>query len=538
MMFDMQKMVLLLAVGVVGVQPVCGGETFTEKMVSIVLPRPLDAAAAATVASAGAIAVAEESPEAKTVSVGELSIFTLRRTSLILGSTSEVVFVAPYYYAAPVTLCNPDGSPFKMKGEVVTTVAYFGMAYEGGAWKDVSGVPVGNNGMRSWTNGTYALVSEDAGGPRVLRALLAGATAQTIAYGTTSFGPENIPQLYTLSSFDVDVLTNTGLFFSGTGDTPGSLLEIQTNGYKNLAPLASTTPVTWGANTLTALSLPLDAPSTPAVVEVQIGARSSIPGAQDFLTYRIPRSMVYQVMKPTSDKTNVVVRQYYLNTLAGDEVTAGTNTVQQPFQCFVPVAVDMQLSEYYLKIPASTAGRPALFVALTYAPSQSRFIAQTPAGWSVNTTSDFAQILIQGLSCLEVEPGGAVTRQIYCATGNGAFTYQPPTTIGEYLSLVGSTIEADVKQKTAFYQQMQESYVPKCTVVAATEQFFNGQLSFYLRSLDQLKTVTQAQIRANPTSSLISLWRSALCGDNGAKVKAVLQDGTQTKELEREWSNA
>ncbi|MDQ5940597.1 MAG: hypothetical protein QG632_323 [Candidatus Dependentiae bacterium] len=510
---------------------------FVEKTISVVVQQLLLSD------SSGSGAVAASST--KTITVGELSIFSLHRTSFLLGKTPDVVFAAPYYYAATVILSNSDGTPFQLdaNGEPLAVIAYLGIAYENGAWKDVSGISVDSNGVRQWPAGVYASFSNGSGSARYLQGLLTGITANTVAYGTTTFGPtaegeSNVPQLYTLSDLDVDVLTNPSLFFTPAGTMSGSIMEIATNGYKNLVPEPGP-PAIWGKNTLPSVSVSADSPSFSSTVQVEIGTQRG-----GYVSYNVPKSMVYQVMNPFPFTTPAgkmsTVSQYYLNTLSDNQIAIGAERVSQPFQCFVPVMLNMQLYDYYLKVPNEVSGGPALLVALA-GNGPGKFLALPPSGWTANLTDDSSQILIQGLPFFKDGLEGAtasISHQLYCCPGLTIICApsEPSVSLAAYLGLVGSASPAALARKKELYLKMKSEYVTQFGVAAATEEFFAGQVAFRMRPLDQINTITQAQIQENPLS-LVSFWENAMYGNNGTKMSAVLQDGAQTAGVQKQWSN-
>ncbi len=523
---------------------------FVEKTISVVVQQ-------APVANASGVSAAR-APSTKTITVGELSLFSLRRTSFLLsGSQAPAAFIAPYYYATTVTYYNQDGTQFKIDGKPLTAIAFLAIAYKDGAWMDVSGVPIDGNGVRRFPFGIAAKFSDDAGkipwmqalfGPIQLDASMTTACMFGTTIKQTAFLPGDsgifarLARIYPLSAFDLEILTRPALFFTPEGRLLESICTVPGDFSEDPIP-ADLEVLSWGKNTLPSLNVDLDSSSSSSTVELQIAIQSGDP-KPSYVKYNIPKASVYQVMKPFPFTTPAgkvsTVRQYYASTLSNNQIAVGPDRGLPPFQSMTSFFCDMQLFDYYLKLPNESPERGALFVALQQnGPGQ--FITAPVTGWSAKLSADSSQILIQGHPLLKKEG----LAQMYVLTslkgslagGCSSLKWNRPLMdFQQYYSLLGSDAAADISKKQSLYQQMQSQYVATCAVVAATEQFFGGQVAFNVRSLDQIDTITQGQIQANPLS-LVSFWGNALYGNAGGKMPAVLQDGSKTPDAQKQWVN-
>ncbi|MDQ5890876.1 MAG: hypothetical protein QG604_750 [Candidatus Dependentiae bacterium] len=492
------------------------------------------------------------------LSIGELSLFTLRKAVLSPAGGSPI-FVAPYYYAAEVTWYNTGGTPKLISGKQVTTTVYLALMYDTSlrTWKDVSGVGFAPDGVtRTWTHSdNYVVCSKSASGVVSLRAFATGGDETSIAYDAVAIGTANVPKPYTISSLDLDVLTLPATFFNTDGSCGRTIIETQANGYAGPQPVIGSYTI---SNTLAAVSV---ATATAATVAVTIGTT----------TYNLPQSMIYQVMNPLTTSiaatpaagsktpvaaTPLTVEQYWLNTLSHGGISAVSSAgtlpasspvvTPQPFKACVPTAFDMKLADYYLAVSGATPA-DTTFIALSLT---SPMTATVPAfsAWK-NTASglalsaDATSISIQGGAFFDptLRPSG----QMYV----DGFAY--PVTVDKqeslrssYLALVGVSDSDPDKQKKIdkdrqdLYQQLQLTYDASGFVIAASAQFFTGQCGFYMRPLNKVTVLARDQVLQNPLNA-VALAESAFYA-LGKGMNAVLEDGidTSAKNLKKVWADA
>jgi hypothetical protein len=474
-----------------------------------------------------------------TVTVDSSKIYTFSRMYMQPAGGDKINF-APYYYAVKVQWATGDGQPILVNGAPFFTEVYAAIIFDNNlqTWRDVSGVALSNyQGItRFWQYETaYFSCSSSYSGMRFLQAFRAGSAPFSVLYDQVKVGADVLPALQPVTSFDEVILANPSYGAQWYIYTrPGQISSIAAQDVLlNTQAVASTGTC---PNTLQSAQL----------APISGGALVTFTSAGSAVNYSVPLSDMYQVVnympatRPRVTQQILVVPITPLYSAAQAVATAAApagHTVSSGATQTVAPATQSASA-------ASTAAAPS-----TTSPAKSGVAAAAPAGaaapaqalpecFAIDKQFASAQlgfVLAQyyvkmGSYFIAVTPAldiaGAVIPNSFVAWQGSinAQNIQSPASVGTVQTSVvlssdqtncvitGYPYFADAAQGegNCYFgnQPVLIDGVPTGFVVAAHEYFFwgripvnqqqfQGQVPFYMTSLDMLQSITKEEIAAS-----------------------------------------
>jgi hypothetical protein len=447
----------------------------------------------------------------------------------------DKISLAPYYYVVKVQWAQSDGTPVLVNGEPFFTDVYAAIIFDNNlkVWRDVSAIPLSNmNGTaRFWQYETaYFSCSASYAGSRFLQAFRAGSTATSVLYDQVRVGAGIMPAVHALSSFDEVILANPSYGAQWYIYTrPGQISSIAAQDVLlNTQAVASTG------------TCPNTFQSTQSA-SIPGGATVTFTSAGSVVNYSVPLSDIYQVVNYMPATRPQVTQQFLVVPTtplysaaqavtaaaapAGQAVSPGATQAVSPPAPPTPTVSVAPSSEKNGATGATPAGAVApaqtlpqcfaidkqfssaqlgLVLSQYYVKMGSYFIALTPA----------------------LDIAGAVIPNSFVAWQGSinAQNLQSPASVGTVQTSVvlssdqtncvitGYPYFADAAQGegNCYFgnQPVLVNGVPTGFVVAAHEYFFwgrmpvnqgqfQGQVSFYMSSLDTLQSITKEEILAS-----------------------------------------
>jgi hypothetical protein len=481
-----------------------------------------------------------------TVTVDTSQIYTCSRMYM-QPAGGDKISLAPYYYVVKVQWATVDGQPILINGAPFFTDVYAAIIFDHTlqAWRDVSAIPLSNmNGVtRFWQYETaYFSCSASYEGSRFLQAFRVGSTASSVLYDQVKIGAGIMPAVHALSSFDEVILANPSYGARWYEHTrPGQISSIAAQDFLlNTQGVVSTGTC---PNTC----------QNAQPVSISGGATVTFNSAGSIVRYTVPLSDIYQVvnymptLRPQVNQQFLVVPNTSLHAVAqaattqkaliGQAVSAGS--AQEALPVVAPTAPIAQ-SASAAPTAAASAGpsseksmEPVVTQVGSVAPAQ-----KLPQLFGIDKQFVSVQLglvlsqyyLKMGSYFIALTPAvdgsGAVIPNSFVAWQGSinAQNIKSPTSEGPVQTSVvlssdktkcvitGYPYFADAAQGegNCYFgnQPVQVDGVSTGFVVAAHEYFFwgripvdrgqfQGQVSFYMSSLDMLQSLTKEEIAAS-----------------------------------------
>jgi|GEM_PF-5452964 len=420
---------------------------------------------------------------------------------------ADTISLAPYYYRTKVKWINADGTAFLVNGAPFFSEAYLAVIYDNNVrrWCDVSGIGIDVNGIdRLWPHqSAYFSCSASYGGTRFLQAFREGSVGSSLLYDQVSIGAGTLPPLKVISAIDSVLLQNPVL---------GAQWQLLLDEVQIMVVVAKDALLQSHTAVSTATyQNSFDSTKKPSFETVSV----TFPCGGALVTYAVSLNDLYQVVTQLPTQRTKVVQSFIIAPSAplyplngvvpvpqGVQVPGASvninislqqssSSVVMPFpflqnKQFVASQLGLVLADYYVKMGS-------LFIAVQQARDVSgqvipnAFIAwrgtvdpknlQLPSGvgsvqTSINISADSTQVSIVGYPYL----ADTAHADSNCYFGN------------PLVSLDGVPTGFVIAAHERFFQGR----------AATSQQYFQGQVSFYLSSLRMLQAISKEELVASP----------------------------------------